>query len=295
MLGLRDLDCLLALARYKHFAKAAEHCGLSQPAFSMRIRNLEAQLDTQIVKGGNRYEGLTHDGEMILAHARAIMQNVRALEEEVRAAHGDLSGALKVGVIPTAAPFVAHIAARMNETYPGITMTIESTSSLAIQQGVDDGRFDAGFTYTEGASEDLLEVTPLYDERYVLMAPAALIKDHGNEISWAQAAALPLILLDREMQNRRIIDGVFDAQGVHPTVMAESNGFISALAMSTEGMGATVIPEALFETLGDVGGCRGLSLTDPRVEKSVALVTKQGDLAVPVVQALKRIAAPPKQ
>ena len=72
MLDLRDLECLSALARHKHFARAAEDCGMSQPAFSMRIRNLEERLETQIVRRGNRFQGLTAEGELVLAHGRAL-------------------------------------------------------------------------------------------------------------------------------------------------------------------------------------------------------------------------------
>ena len=110
MLDLRDLQCLVALSRHKHFARAAEECGMSQPAFSMRIRNLEDRLQTSIVKRGNRYLGLTGDGEMILARARRVIGEARALEDEVRAAKGEVMGVLSLGVVPTVTAFAARAA-----------------------------------------------------------------------------------------------------------------------------------------------------------------------------------------
>ena len=212
MLDLRDLDCLIALTRHRHFARAAEHCGLSQPAFSMRIRNLEDRLGTQIVKRGNRFQGLTAEGETVVARARSILDEVRTLEEEVLAAQGQVVGTLTMGTIPTAAAYAAFAANRLRKKHPGIRPRIETTNSLAIQQGVDDGRFEVGLTYSEGVPGDLFRVEELYSEDYVLMAPKALAPE-SNSIGWSAAAAMPLILLEPEMQNRRILDHVFEDLG----------------------------------------------------------------------------------
>jgi DNA-binding transcriptional LysR family regulator len=204
MTDLRDLECLLALARHRHFARAAQECGLSQPAFSMRIRNLEERLDTAIVKRGNRFQGLTAAGEAVAAHARLILDQVRAMEQEVGAQGGEVTGSLTLGVIPTASAYAAHAAYRLRRTHPDIRLRIESATSLAIQQGMIDGTLDAGITYTEGVSGDMFRIDPLYGESYVLLAPAALVAPGATEISWKDAAALPLTLLEPGMQNRRI-------------------------------------------------------------------------------------------
>lgn len=287
MLDLKDLDCLLALTRHRHFARAAEASGLSQPAFSMRIRSLEDRLGTQIVKRGNRFQGLTAEGETVVAHARSILDEVRALEEEVRAARGEVVGELRLGSIPTALPYAAHVANRLSKSHPGIRPRILSTTSLGVQQGVDDGRFDAGLTYAEGASSDLLRVEELYSEEYILLAPKRLVS--GEVIGWAAAAELPLILLEPEMQNRRILDQIFADLGAPPMVVAETNGFIAAIAMAEDGMGATVVPRVLMDTLGVMERTALLPLVDPVIQKPVALVTPRRTQSTPVVDALRRI------
>ena len=286
MLDLKDLDCLLALTRHRHFARAAEACGLSQPAFSMRIRSLEDQLGTQIVKRGNRYQGLTEAGETVVSHARGILDGVRSLEEEMSAARGEIVGELTLGSIPTALPYAAHVANRLRKSHPGIRPRIRSTTSLEVQQGVEDGRFDAGLTYAEGASSDLLRVEDLYSEEYILLAPKRLVS--GSEISWMAAAELPLILLEPEMQNRRILDKIFADLGAPPTVVAETNGFIAAIAMAEDGTGATVVPRVLVDTLGVMERTALLPLVDPVIEKPVALVTPRRAQSIPVVEALRR-------
>lgn len=295
MQDLRDLECLIALARHCHFAKAAAQCGLSQPAFSMRIRGLEERLNTRIVKRGNRFQGLTQEGERVLEHAKAIVAQVRALEQEVRAAPGEITGSLTLGVIPTAGAYAAQVAHRLRAMHPGIMTRLETATSLAIQQGVDDGRLDAGLTYTEGASTDILDVLPLYDERYVLLLPDELAGANRDEITWEEAARLPLILLETDMQNRRIIDQVFREIGSQPEIVAETNGFMAAVLMASEGMGATVVPDVLRQSLAGFGRTRILTLVAPEVEKSVCLVSHRRKTSMPTVAALRGLLDPDMQ
>lgn len=285
MQDLKDLECLVALSRYRHFARAAEACGLSQPAFSMRIRSLEARLGARIVRRGNRFEGLTREGERVLAHAKSIIGEVRALEAEVKAARGEIVGTLAFGVIPTATIHAAGLAERLHARHPRITTSIVATNSLGVQQGVEDGRFDLGLTYTEGAARDLLRVRPLYDEGYSLLVPEAMAPA-GAAVAWAEAARLPLILLEPSMQNRRIVDRVFRELGAVPRIVSETSGFLPAVVMAARGMGATVIPDSLSEGLGRIAGVRVLPLTEPEVAKSVSLVTARREAAVPALLAL---------
>jgi DNA-binding transcriptional LysR family regulator len=286
---LKDLECLVALARQRHFARAARDCALSQPAFSMRIRNLEERLNTSIVKRGNRFQGLTVEGETVVAHARLILEQIKALENEVKRAGGQVVGTLVLGVIPTASAQAARLAKRLATAHPEVRVRIEMTNSLAIQQGVLDGVFDAGITYTEGVDADLLRVEPLYDERYVLLAPVGMVPAGARTIRWSEAATLPLTLLEPSMQNRRIVDRVFEDVGVQPRVTQESNGFIAAMVMAIEGLAATVVPEVMLDALGPVQGTVALPLVDPLVEKSVSLVTPARSRRVPLVEALRTV------
>lgn len=288
MLDLRDLECLTALARHRHFARAAEDCGMSQPAFSMRIRNLEERLNTQIVRRGNRFQGLTSEGEIVLARARDILDQTRSLEEEVRAAKGEVVGLLKLGTIPTAAAYAAQVATWLRGRHPGIRMRIDTANSLALQQGMEDARFDAALSYSDGIASGLLVAEPLYDETYVLLVPPGL-RTGGTEITWANAAAMPLILLEPEMQNRRILDEIFEQVGAQPIVVAETDGFTATVAMAVEGLGAAVLPHVLVERLGRYDGVELLPLVDPVIAKSVSLLTPRRSHVSPVIDALRTV------
>ncbi len=287
MIDLRDLEFLTALARRKHFARAAEDCGVSQPAFSMRIRKIEESLGIAVVRRGNRFEGFTTEGEALLRHAHKIMDDLKIMEQDIRSAQGDISGALSVGVIPTAVNFAAKAAKRLHEQHPGIKVTLQTASSLAIQQGLENGRFEAGFTYGEGLVRDLLRVDLLYHENYLLLAPKHLVGDRRETITWTEAAGLPLCLLEPEMQNRRIIDKVFSGLGMVPEVITQTSGFLPSIVLASEGVSAAIVPDQIVGIFKELDGVVALSLVEPELEKPVCLVSRARDLSLPAVDALR--------
>ncbi len=289
MISLKDLEFLSSLARHGHFARAAEECGVSQPAFSMRIRKLEERLDAAIVKRGNRFQGFTPEGEALVRHARKIMDAMKLLEEEFRSAGGDITGQLAIGVVPTAVAFAAEAVRKLRAVHPGITVRVQNASSLAIQQGLDNGVFDAGITYGEGILPEMMRIEPLYEERYLLLAPKQLAPRETGTVTWEEAAALPLSLLEPGMQNRRILDQIFRDAGVLPSVIAETGEFTSSMLMAANGIAATVIPEGLGQSLGDRTHTVALPLVDPVVAKDVSLVTPHRDPGLSTVEALRRV------
>jgi len=288
VISLKDLEFLSSLARHGHFARAAEDCGVSQPAFSMRIRKMEERLDAAIVKRGNRFLGFTPEGEALVRHARKIMDSMKLLEEDFRSAGGEITGKLAVGVVPTAVGFAADTVHKLRSTHPGIVVRVQTASALAIQQGLENGVFDAGITYGEGVSPEMMRVEHLYDEAYLLLSPKNLAPRASGTASWEEAAQLPLSLLEPGMQNRRILDLVFRDVGVVPTVVAETGEFTSSMLMAANGMAATVIPEGLANSLGKMPGAVALPLTDPVVQKDVSLISPHRDPGLSTVEALRR-------
>jgi DNA-binding transcriptional LysR family regulator len=287
VIDLKDLECLVALARSRHFARAAQECGLSQPAFSMRIRNLEENLNTAIVKRGNRFQQFTPEGEKVLAHARDILERTDQLEREIRTSRGEVTGSLVLGVVPTSVAVAAQLAIQLNADHSSIRTRVITASSLSIQQGLEDGQFDAGLTYSDGVSSDLMHIEPVYTEQYVLIAPRKLLPTDAEEISWLEASELPLTLLEPAMQNRKIIDRAFQEAGTRPRVLFESNGFNAAIVIAKAGVAATIVPKVLVEELGEQGDVSVLELIDPVVEKDVSLIMPRQSTNMLMFNALK--------
>ncbi|UWQ58652.1 LysR family transcriptional regulator [Leisingera caerulea] len=291
MIELKDLQLLTALARHQHFAKAAADCGMSQPAFSMRIRNLEERLGLSIVRRANRFQGLTEEGMMIVRRGRSILDDAKALEQEIAASRGEVTGTLVLGVVPTATAWAAQLVDQVHYTYPRILARVEVTNSLAIQQRLYDGTIDAGITYAESVGRDLVTVQPLYEESYVLLAPEDMVAEHGGTISWAEAAELPLSLLDQQMQNRRILDRIFADLKLRPEIVSESNGFMASMVLAREGSAATILPRALMQALGELGGTRVLALVEPEQARPICIATLDRTPELTTVRALKEVVA----
>lgn len=291
VISLRDLEFLSSLARRRHFAKAAEDCGVSQPAFSMRIRNLEEKVGMPLVNRGNRFQGFTAEGTALVRHARKILDDLKIMEQEFRSARGEITGKLSVGVIPTAIVFASKAVKNLQARHPGIRVRLETASSLAIQQGLEDGEFDAGFTYREGVAGDLFRTDPLYGETYMLLAPASLAPSKSGTATWSEAAELPLCLLVRGMQNRSILDKVFHDLALAPKVVTEASGFIASMVLASEGMSATIVPTPLVESFGQLSGTVALKLVEPDLEKQVCLISRSRETDLPTVDALRAVCA----
>ena len=288
MPDIRDMQLLAALARHRHFARAADECGISQPAFSARIRNMELVLDVPIVRRGNRFQGFTEEGEIVLKWARRILSDSDGLKQELDIARGEISGRLSVGVVPTALAFVAPLPALLRARHPGISMQVFSLTTARIHQGLADYSLDAGVGYLEGprpaalAPEELL-----YEERYVLLAPAGLAPRGEGGISWAEAAELPLSMLTRDMRNRRFLDEVFETHvGRAPQPVLETNDLSTLLAQVTRGVSAAIAPEVLADSLPASDEVVRLRLTDPDVTTPVGLLLTDRDPRPPAVTAL---------
>ncbi|MEM6622601.1 MAG: LysR family transcriptional regulator [Pseudomonadota bacterium] len=286
MPDLRDMELLAALARHSHFARAADECGISQPAFSSRIRNLELDLGAPIVRRGNRFAGFTPEGEIALRWAHRLIADSEGLRQEIRQARDELSGNLAIGVVPTALSYVANLAGVMRQRHPGLRTQIYSRSAAEISQGVERFELDAGVTYLQSSTPSGFIAQPLFAERYELLAPPDMVPADVKTITWAEVAEFPLCLLTRNMMNRRIIDDAFNQAGVTPNVVMETNAFTAALVQVGSGTAATIASDTLAEdTMGRAEIVR-IPLVDPELTKQIGIVIADRKPLLPSVQAL---------
>lgn len=285
MTDLRDMQLLAALARHEHFARAAEECGISQPAFSARIRNLETTLGVPMVKRGNRFLGFTPEGDIALKWARRIITDADGLRQEIEAAKGALTGRLSLGVVPTALTFAANAPAQVHLAHPALAIRLLSMSSSEILRGIEDFTLDAGITYLDDGGLGSFRTVPLYDEQYVLLVPPALAPRNTGTATWQEAAELPLCLLTSNMKNRQIIDEIFAGVGATPQPVMETNAFVAALAQVANGTLATVAPEMLADALPIAEGAVRLRLVEPEASRSIGLVMAERDPQPPALRA----------
>ena len=144
------LAFLVALSRERHFGRAAEACGVTQPTLSAGLKQLETTLGVLLVHRSGKFGGFTPEGERVLGWARRIVGDARAMREEVRAGRLGLSGHLRLAVVPTATPLVARLTTGLRARHPGITFSVRSCSSAEVLAALDTLEADAGLTYVDG-------------------------------------------------------------------------------------------------------------------------------------------------
>lgn len=285
MLEIRDMRLLVALAHHRHFSRAADVCGISQPAFSARIRKIEEEFAIPLVRRGNKFMGFTREGEVVLKWARKLLGDVEGMRQEIDALANNLKGKLVVGTIPTALPFAALVSTHLRAAHPNLSIEIQALSSRQIDIRLNDFSLDAGLTYVAGA--DPVHTERLYDESYVLIAPQTLAPRLAGTASWAEAAALPLCLLTPDMRNRQFVDETFRAIGAHPNVVMEANGFTAVLVQVASGNAATIAPKIVAETYFSAQASVKLDLVEPHLTQAIGLTIKEQSPVPPIIQAFR--------
>jgi DNA-binding transcriptional LysR family regulator len=283
---IKQLVYLLALARERHFGAAAERCHISQPTLSAAIRHLEDELGVPIVERGNRFIGFTSEGELVLDYARRIIADCDSLRQELGEMRQGLVGQLRIGVVPSALPIISLITAPFAGAHPKVMISIRSMSSVEIQNGLNDFSLEAGLSYID--NEPLLNVrtVPLYREEYVLLTPVDGPFAGRESVGWAEAARVPLCLLTPDMQNRRIIDGIFRSIGLKPHAMIETNSMISLSFHVSSGRWSSVMPSVFPQLFGVPDRTMALRLIEPAVAHELGIVIADRIPPQPLARAL---------
>lgn len=283
---LDRLEMFIALSEARHFARAAEACGVTQPSLSAAIKQLEGELGVKLVFRGSRYEGLTPEGARVLDWARRIVGDARTLREEMRAARHGLSGKLRLGVVPTALPMVAQLTSPYLARHPNVRLEILARSSIQILQQIDNLTLDAGISYLDNEPLGRVETVPLYPERYAVL----MRRDHAlagrATLDWADLAGLPLCLLTPDMQNRRILNHALAQAGVPVDLQLQSNSTLALVAHVQAGPWVSVVntqTAALFAATPEL--C-AVPLAGAGQAKQVGLIAPWREPHTPVLAAL---------
>ncbi len=280
------LESFIALAREKHFGRAAEHLGVTQPTLSAAIKQLEDQLGVMLVNRGSRFLGLTPEGEQVLGWAQRIVGDARAMREEMRAARSGLSGRIRIAAIPTALAMMPRLTTPFREKHPGVTFSILSRTSIEILSLLCNLDVDAGITYLDNEPLGRVVSAPLYSETYHLITASGNPYSECKTVSWAQVSALPLCLLTPDMQNRRIIDQHLREAGVQVRPTLESNSMIVLYSHIRTGKWSSIMPLNLAEVLGFAEPIRAIPIVEPDASHTVGLVAALREPHTPLVAAL---------
>lgn len=277
---------LIALAREKHFGRAAAACNVSPSTLSAAIRDLETELGVAVVERGKQFAGLTPEGRSVVEYAQRMAASAEGLKQELASLRDGLTGRLRLGVIPTALTVVAALTASFARRHSLVTAEVLSLATDEILARLRRFELDAGVVYVESAQAAGFSVVPVWRERHVLLTGADGRFAGRETVSWAEAAGVPLCLLTPDMQNRKTIDAVFAKVGAAVTPMLETNSIISILAHVGSGHWSSIVPRSVLEQVGTPPGVIAVELVEPSVDWATGLVTLAREPQAPMVAAL---------
>ena len=280
------LDFILALARERHFGRAAEACGVTQPTLSAGVKQLEEQMGVLLVNRGSRFQGFTPEGERVLDWARRIVGDTRSMREEINALRHGLTGQLRIAAIPTTLGMVAALTTPYRERHPNVRFTIYSRTSIEILDLIENLEVDAGITYVGNEPLGRVTAIPLYHERYHAAdvgGCAARQPRRGDVGGGGAGAALPADAGHAEPPHhrpaaaRRGLGGAADA-GVgfdDPAVLARAHRALGERDAAK-----------LAETLGLTETIRAIPIKEPEAVQTIGLVVPSREPMMPNTAAL---------
>jgi len=240
-LTFKQLRYFEALARHGHFGRAADACAISQPALSMQIKELEESLGTVLFERGARHVQLTNFGEEFALRVRDILQSVDELGDVTRASRERLVGRLRIGVIPTIAPYLLPtLIGNLSRMYAGLDVHVRETLTPKLIQELSEGRLDTAIVALP-VSEPLLTEVALFAENFVLVRPA---KDDGKPAPNIKTLLeMRLLLLEEGHCFRDQALSFCNMRAAPPRELLDCSSLSTLVQMVSAGIGVTLIPE----------------------------------------------------
>lgn len=238
---LRQLHYFDALATHSHFGRAAAACAISQPALSMQIKELEDALGAVLIERGARQVRLTKFGEDAAARVREILRSVDELGDFARASRDRLAGRLRIGMIPTIAPYLLPtVIETLTRLHPELDIHVREALTSKLIQELADGRIDTAIVALPVSEPSLTEVA-LFAENFLLVRPGEYA---GTPVPSSNALReMRLLLLEEGHCFRDQALSFCNAQSALPREVLDASSLSTLVQMVSAGMGVTLIPE----------------------------------------------------
>ena len=281
---LKQLRYVDALARHGHFGRAAAASAISQPALSMQIRDLEENLGMALFERSAREVRLTNFGEQFLRRGREIIRLTDELEDLARAARDQLVGRLRIGVIPTIAPYLLPtIIETLGQSHEGLDIHVRETVTPRLIQELAEGRLDTAIVALPISEPSLTEVA-LYCEDFLLVRPE---KDADRPVPTGDALCEMRLLLLEEGHCFRDQALSFCNVGANlPREGLDGSSLTTLVQMVGAGIGVTLIPEMAREVETRSGRVSVAEFGNPRPSRTIGMVWRKTS---PIASQLARI------
>ena len=290
-LTMKHLRYFEALAQHGHFGHAAKACSISQPALSVQMKELEILIGAPLIERNARQIRLTSLGEAMAERARDILRRVDEIEDLARTGRGPLAGHLRIGIIPTVAPYLLpDVIKGLTKLFPNLEVRPRETITQTLLKEMLDGRLDVAIVALP-LSEPSLHEEQLFDEEFVLVRPKS---DAGKPAPNPEALReMRLLLLEEGHCFRDQALSFCSMPESPPRELMEGSSLSTLVQMVGAGIGVTLIPEMAvpIETLSAPVSI--VALPEPRPKRQIGMVwrksTPLADQLLHVAETLRQI------
>ena len=289
---LTELRYIVAVARERHFGRAAEACFVSQPTLSVAIKKLEEELDVKIFERGGSEVSVTPLGEDIVRQAQSVLDQAGAIKEIAKRGKDPLAGALRLGIIYTIGPYLLPELVRHTiEMYPQMPLMLQENFTVKLLEMLRTGELDCAIM-AEPFPDTGLATAQLYDEPFVVALPATHPLADRATISAEELKRETMLLLGTGHCFRDHVLEVCpefarfssDAEGIRRSFEGSSLETIKHMVAS--GMGVTVVPQ-LSVPREKSAHLRFVPFSDPIPTRRVVLAWRRSFTRYEAIAALR--------
>src|SRR5579872_2469222 len=270
---LRQLRYFDALARHGHFGRAAEACAISQPALSMQIKEMEEALGGVLLERNARQVALTKFGEELLTRVRDILRSVDELGDFARASRDRLAGRLRVGMIPTIAPYLLpRVIENLARLHPDLDIHVRETLTQKLIQEIAEGRLDTAIVALPVSESSLTEIA-LFKEHFLLVRPG---EDEGAPVpSRESLREMKLLLLEEGHCFRDQALSFCNLRSSPPREMLDASSLSTLVQMVGAGIGVTLIPEMALAVETRSASVSVARFKNPQPSRTIGMVWRK--------------------
>jgi len=270
---LRQLHYFDALATHSHFGRAAAACAISQPALSMQIKEMEDALGAVLIERGARQVRLTKFGEQAAARVRDILRAVDELGDFARASRDRLAGQLRIGMIPTVAPYLLpSIVGNLARSHPELDIHVREALTSKLILELAEGRLDTAIVALP-VSEPALTETALFAENFLLVRPD---KDEGTPApSRENLREMRLLLLEEGHCFRDQALSFCKKHSSLPREVLDASSLSTLVQMVGAGMGVTLIPEMAVAVETRSAPVSVARFADPQPSRTIGMIWRK--------------------
>jgi LysR family transcriptional regulator, hydrogen peroxide-inducible genes activator len=291
MASLSQFEYIVAVDQYRHFGKAAEHCHVTQPTLSMQIIKLEEEYGVVIFDRSKQPIIPTDEGQALIEQARQILREVAQFRHLTLQSPDNLTGELRLGVIPTLAPYLLPLfVGQFAERFPHAQLIIDEMTTGQLVQALHHDQIDMGLLVTPLEDDLLTEVPLFYEPFYIYTHPKhQLAKEKKIDEEKLDAQDIWLLTEGHCLRNQILrICGTKNKMGSFPNIKLESGSLETAIRLVEQGYGYTLLPQLAIENFKPVTGIIK-KFNDPVPSREVSLVMRRTQHKQNFLHELKKI------